>query len=165
MFCKRVFFKTLQKGFGTPTKRFFAFFIDILTMYLVLIMRLLYKLAASEPYRREVGAYLSGIITKGETYYVDDFNALSLKMFGVYFLYSLIMQWLPTKGTLSQRWLELEVNTDGTNRFLAVFIRNLLKVPVMILWPITYILSRTNSKGLWLHDQLSKSVMLDIEEK
>lgn len=165
LFCRKVFFKTLQKGYGTPSKRFFAFFIDVLIMYLALILWLLFNLIFKEEFRKEAGEYISGIVAQGETYYVQDFNALSLKLFVVYFLYSLVMQLLPTKATLSQRWLDLKVSTTGSYGFLSIIIRNLLKIPTIVLWPVTYVLSRTNDKGKWLHDVISQSEVLDVEQK
>lgn len=165
MFCKRVFFKTIQKGYGTSMKRFFAFFIDVLMIWLALMGWLLYNLIMSDTFRKEAGAYLSGIITQGELYYIDDFYQLAIRVGLVYFLYSLIMQLLPTRATLTQRWLDLKVHTGETNGVVAILIRNLFKIPTIILWPFTYVLSRTNDKGQWLHDKLSKTTMLDVENK
>ncbi len=129
---------------------------------------LFYLLATNLVFRKELGVQLMDMMNTGD---FTIFSRLATQFFIavlVYFLYTITLQSSALSATLGQYWLDLKVTKFNSNKsagFIAIIIRNIIKIPVAFLLPLTYVFSRMNPERQWIHDKIAKTIVRDIEEK
>ena len=165
-----IYFKILYKpsAFGYPStmKRTFAFLYDmILLNFSLLILALILGIATGTlvEYFKEYSLYLNN--SKDSAYYVGlktvkaDFWQLQFYIVIIFSVYCFIFELLGKK-TVGKRVMGLNVGGDGKKQAVwQSFVRNLVKIPVVAMWPFFLFISLIDKKRRWIHDFASKSVL------
>ena len=164
-----VYFKVLYKptAFGYPStlKRLFAFLYDmILLNFGLILLVLVYALATGTLLEsvKEYSTYLNNSTQdtyyKGITIIKADFKMVQFYLVIIFSLYSFLFEAFGKK-TIGKRVMGLKIGTKKPALWKS-FVRNLVKIPIVAMWPIFLLISLIDRKRRWIHDFASKSVLI-----
>ncbi len=170
-----IYMKMLYKptGFGYPStmKRFFAFIYDMIQLnFGLIVLALAYMLFTGTLIEnfRSYGEYLSN--SKDGTYYIGlntvkaDFKTVQFYLIIAFSIYSFITEALGSR-TLGKRVMGIKVGEgDQKPALWQSLVRNIVKIPIIAMWPVFLFISLIDKKRRWIHDWVSKSVLISVNE-
>jgi hypothetical protein len=160
----KVLYKPVAFGYTSTMKRVFAFLYDMILLNFGLItIAIIYSLATGTLLEsvKEYSNYLNNSTQdtyyKGITIIKADFKTLQFYIVIVFSVYSFILEMLG-KRTVGKKVMGIIVSTKKP-LLLNSFLRNLVKIPVVAMWPMFLFISLIDKKRRWLHDFASRSVL------
>jgi uncharacterized RDD family membrane protein YckC len=168
----KVLYKPTAFGYPSTMKRLFAFLYDMIIINLAaLIILLIYTLSTGTllEYVKEYATHLNNV-KDGSTYYLGvntikaDFKTIQFYLVIVFSILSFILE-IFGKRTIGKNVMGIKVGDGKTKPALwQSFVRNLIKIPVIAMWPVFLFISLIDKKRRWVHDLLSKSVLVSTVE-
>jgi len=166
-----IYFKVLYKStaFGYPStmKRLFAFLYDIILLnFAILILAITYGIISGTLVEvfKEYSLHLNN--STESTYYTgfktlkSDFWQLQFYIVIVFSIYSFMFEAFGEK-TIGKRVMGISVaDKEHKPALWQSFVRNVVKIPVVAMWPVFLPISLIDKKRRWIHDFASKSVLI-----
>ena len=164
IYSRAYFFKEKRNRYASSFKRWGAFLIDKTILGVVALLYFFAKIHIDESFKQKIGEQLTNALHQGDFSFFELFIRFDVKLTMLYFLYALVLD-VFLKGTLGKKMMNLQVKKEDGNTpsFLSTLIRAVLRPISITLWPLFIIFSRFNTKGQWMHDLASRTVV--IEEK
>lgn len=157
---KRLFKK--KNYYAAPnTTRGFALLADFIVFNSLNFVFILSKFFLDLSYRPEFQKFAEHVFHNGGDGLGLWFAKTQLMLILFYIPYSLITELSPLKATLMSRFFGLRVDVEhGHNKFISIFIRNMIKPISIVFFPIFMFFSYFNSERKWVHDLISNCKVL-----
>ena len=151
---KKFFF--VKKNYNAPslTQRTFAFLLDFgLVNFLFMAVSTIYLYFSGEMHEI-VNDYVKMVKHQGTQRFYYDWRFVEFYLLVITLVLSFLSE-LIFKTTPGKKAVGLKVS--GETDALHLLLRNAVKLASVLLAPILFLFSRTNKKGKWVHDLLSKT--------
>lgn len=151
---KRFFF--VKQSYNSPslTQRTFAFLLDFgLVNFAFITIGTVYLYFSGEMHET-VNGYVKMVKHQGTQRFYYDWRFVEFYLLVTTLFLSFVSELL-FKTTLGKKAIGLKVS--GETGIGHLLVRNSIKLLSVLLAPILFLFSRTNKKGKWLHDILSKT--------
>ena len=167
VFYSSAFFKSKSREIASTGKRIAAFIVDYTIIFMIFVVYFIVKFYTNEAYHQAFQHYFnSEVIEGGDHFYHSIALRFQWSLYS-YWIYALLFGLFSQKGTFGHRTFSLMVRSEKENEsygFGKKVVRGIMRPVTMILWPLTFILSRLNTKRQWLHDKLVGVYIIDSEK-
>jgi uncharacterized RDD family membrane protein YckC len=168
----KVLYKPTAFGYPSTMKRLFAFLYDMIIINFILItIALIYALSTGTLIEsfKEYSTYLNNI-KDGSTYYrgiptiKSNFMTLQFYIVIIFSIHSFVLE-LFGKRSIGKKVMGIKVGEgDKKPAIWQTLVRNIVRVPVVAMWPMFLFISLLDKKRRWVHDLVSKSVLVSTIE-
>ncbi len=164
----RNFFVTSERTYASNTKRIFAAVFDLLILNIISGLVFMYVYLTDKEFKLFFKDYMNDVFDKATTSmensgFYNDLLYIELIVVAVFFVYGILMELTPLKGTLGMHVFDLEVGTKQGKRIgiIHALIRLIMKPISVLILPLNIIISKSSSKRQWIHDRMSQSYLFD----
>ena len=154
---KRFFFVKQSYGVPSLTQRAFAFLLDFFLVNFAFFLLSTVYLYFSGEMHEIVNNYITMVKKQGTQRFYYDWRFVEFYLLILTLVLSFVSEFL-FKTTIGKKAVGL--NIAGETGFVNVLTRNVLKLVSVLLAPVLFMFSRTNKKGKWLHDLISRTEVI-----
>lgn len=160
-FFKKFFYKKTAYGYPSTLKRIFSFGLDFIFIHMITMSVGVFYLWQSGHMSEWVNDYIRMVKEQGKGRYYYDLRYAEMMTFYLYIIYSAISE-LIFGNTMGKYAMDLKLDKSKSTWWL-ILIRNILKIPSYFLFPIAVLGAKMNKKGLWIHDHICRTSVINKE--